>query len=176
MAAHLQYQQIQLPQVSAPAQAHYRDGHRAPFANAANHQYVKPTTPKKSPAKTDAAQKKPPTSPPLPRQNTKTQPPSPPQIIIDNSHSVKYRRIGFLGEVNILALQCQYIAHFCISKGGFARVYEVQDHRGQTSAIKVVTKDSLKTKKAKTKVSHSFTYLASHSNVFVNHELVVRRN
>ncbi|OBZ65532.1 Cell cycle serine/threonine-protein kinase CDC5/MSD2 [Grifola frondosa] len=36
--------------------------------------------------------------------------------------------------------------------GGFARVYEVQDVRGHRAACKVVTKSSLKTKKAKTKL------------------------
>ena len=98
MAAHLQYQQMQVPQVSAPSQAGYRDGRR-PFANAANQQYTKATTPKKSPAKAEPVQQKPPASPPLPRQNTKTQPPSPPQVIVDTAHGAKYRRIGFLGEV-----------------------------------------------------------------------------
>ena len=38
-------------------------------------------------------------------------------------------------------------------QGGFARVYEVEDRRKQRLACKVVTKQSLKTKKAKTKVS-----------------------
>ena len=39
-----------------------------------------------------------------------------------------------------------------IQQGGFARVYEVKDVRGTRHACKVVTKTSLKTKKAKTKV------------------------
>ncbi|KAH9887930.1 Pkinase-domain-containing protein [Cubamyces lactineus] len=39
-----------------------------------------------------------------------------------------------------------------LGEGGFARVYEVQDARGRRSACKVVTKSSLKTKKAKTKL------------------------
>jgi hypothetical protein len=39
-----------------------------------------------------------------------------------------------------------------IPQGGFARVYEVKDVRGTRHACKVVTKTSLKTKKAKTKV------------------------
>ena len=41
---------------------------------------------------------------------------------------------------------------------GFARVYEVKDHRGVLSACKVVTKTSLKTKKAKTKVRRLHFY------------------
>ncbi|KAL1757547.1 hypothetical protein FB107DRAFT_209260 [Schizophyllum commune] len=75
-----------------------------------------------------------PKDPPLPRQNSKTLPPSPPKIILDHSGGLQFQRIGFLGE------------------GGFARVYEVKDHRGVLSACKVVTKTSLKTKKAKTKL------------------------
>ena len=47
------------------------------------------------------------------------------------------------------------IMHSFFIQGGFARVYEVQDAEGLRHAIKVVTKDSLKTKKAKTKVSGS---------------------
>ncbi|KAI1789263.1 Pkinase-domain-containing protein [Ganoderma leucocontextum] len=39
-----------------------------------------------------------------------------------------------------------------LGEGGFARVYEVQDARGHRSACKVVTKCSLKSKKAKTKL------------------------
>ena len=38
------------------------------------------------------------------------------------------------------------------SQGGFARVYQVRDSRNTYLACKVVTKSSLKTKKAKTKV------------------------
>ncbi|TFY65776.1 hypothetical protein EVG20_g5313 [Dentipellis fragilis] len=76
----------------------------------------------------------PPSSPPLPRQNAKVQPPSPPQTIVDTSRAIQFHRVGFLGE------------------GGFARVYEVEDNRGLRYACKVVTKSSLKTKKAKTKL------------------------
>ncbi|KAH7098852.1 Pkinase-domain-containing protein [Auriculariales sp. MPI-PUGE-AT-0066] len=71
---------------------------------------------------------------PLPRQNTKAVPPSPPQVIRDSNRLYSFTRMGFLGE------------------GGFARVYEALDHRGGRHAIKVVTKASLKTKKAKTKL------------------------
>ncbi|PCH34951.1 Pkinase-domain-containing protein [Wolfiporia cocos MD-104 SS10] len=39
-----------------------------------------------------------------------------------------------------------------LGEGGFARVYEVQDNHGGRVACKVVTKSSLKTKKAKTKL------------------------
>ena len=75
----------------------------------------------------------------MPRQNAKVTPPSPPKIIIDQQRNSQYVRIGLLGE------------------GGFARVYEVKDLRGARQACKVVTKSSLKTKKAKTKVTaHTF--------------------
>ncbi|KAJ6629189.1 kinase-like domain-containing protein [Mycena sp. CBHHK59/15] len=73
-------------------------------------------------------------SPPLPRQNSKTTPPSPPKIISDKSGHLQFHRVGFLGE------------------GGFARVYEVKDAANKRFACKVVTKSSLKTKKAKTKL------------------------
>ena len=42
--------------------------------------------------------------------------------------------------------------HTLTSQGGFARVYQVRDSRNTYLACKVVTKSSLKTKKAKTKV------------------------
>ncbi|KAF6742775.1 kinase-like domain-containing protein [Ephemerocybe angulata] len=77
---------------------------------------------------------KPPGSPPLPRQNAKTRPPSPPKVITDTRGRMQFNRVGFLGE------------------GGFARVYEVQDPKGNRLACKVVTKSALKTKKAKTKL------------------------
>ncbi|THV04760.1 Pkinase-domain-containing protein [Dendrothele bispora CBS 962.96] len=73
-------------------------------------------------------------APPLPRQNTKTAPPSPPRIISDSAGHLQFHRVGFLGE------------------GGFARVYEVKDTRGARLACKVVTKSSLVSKKAKTKL------------------------
>lgn len=75
------------------------------------------------------------TSPPLPRQNSKTTPPTPPKVIVDRHNRFQFTRVGFLGE------------------GGFARVFEVQDSRETRLACKVITKTSLKTKKAKTKVS-----------------------
>ncbi|KAI5122621.1 hypothetical protein M0805_008710 [Coniferiporia weirii] len=129
MAAHVQYQQMRAAPLNVA-------GRRLPFTSTGNQlpavQAVNPVSPMK-PVQVQA-QKKPPASPPLPRQNTKTAPPSPPQVIRDNTHSVSYSRVGFLGE------------------GGFARVYEVQDRTGLRQAIKVVTKDSLKTKKAKTKL------------------------
>ncbi|KJA14333.1 hypothetical protein HYPSUDRAFT_208789 [Hypholoma sublateritium FD-334 SS-4] len=112
---------------AAPAQR------RHPLTNAVNHQVNHPqpqlheTPPPKLPAKT-------PSSPPLPRQNSKTAPPSPPKVIVDNHGRVQFDRVGFLGE------------------GGFARVYEVKDSRNNRLACKVVTKTSLKTKKAKTKL------------------------
>ncbi|KAK1226206.1 Cell cycle serine/threonine-protein kinase cdc5/MSD2 [Marasmius sp. AFHP31] len=110
-----------------PALAH----RRYPLANAANQNQVQQpqTTPKKPQEKQKQTN-----SPPLPRQNTKTAPPSPPQVIKDKSGHLQFQRLGFLGE------------------GGFARVYEVKDARGTRVACKVVTKTSLKTKKAKTKL------------------------
>ncbi|KZT24843.1 Pkinase-domain-containing protein [Neolentinus lepideus HHB14362 ss-1] len=107
---------------------------RHPFSNAVNH------APRLAPSakpqdKVDDKGKAKEVEPPLPRQNTKTVPPSPPQLIVDRSRSAKYQRIGLLGE------------------GGFARVYEVVDSTQRTRlACKVVTKSSLKTKKAKTKL------------------------
>ncbi len=44
-------------------------------------------------------EQKPPASPPLGRQNAKVTPPSPPRIIVDNSRSVEFLRVGLLGEV-----------------------------------------------------------------------------
>ncbi|GJE85129.1 Pkinase-domain-containing protein [Phanerochaete sordida] len=75
-----------------------------------------------------------PSSPPLPRQNVKVPPPSPPRIITDKARVLQFTRVGMLGE------------------GGFARVYEVEDRQKKRWACKVVTKQSLKTKKAKTKL------------------------
>ncbi|XP_006456153.1 hypothetical protein AGABI2DRAFT_188194 [Agaricus bisporus var. bisporus H97] len=73
-------------------------------------------------------------SPRLQRQNNKTTPPTPPKVIVDSRNEYQLVRVGFLGE------------------GGFARVFEVKDPRGRRLACKVVTRDSLKTKKAKTKL------------------------
>ncbi|KAF9449780.1 Pkinase-domain-containing protein [Macrolepiota fuliginosa MF-IS2] len=73
-------------------------------------------------------------SPPLPRQNSKTTPPTPPKVIVDRHNRFQFTRVGFLGE------------------GGFARVFEVKDSRDTRLACKVITKTSLKTKKAKTKL------------------------
>ena len=42
---------------------------------------------------------------------------------------------------------------YIFNQGGFARVYEVKDRNGSRQAIKVVTKKSLQTRKAKTKAS-----------------------
>ncbi|KAG2008894.1 AGC/Akt protein kinase [Coprinopsis cinerea AmutBmut pab1-1] len=106
---------------------------RNPLVNAVNHHpnvmqmNAVPPVPAKAPAKG-------PSSPPLPRQNSKTRPPSPPKVISDKAGRLQFNRVGFLGE------------------GGFARVYEVQDPRGSRLACKVVTKSALKTKKAKTKL------------------------
>ncbi|KAH9924034.1 Pkinase-domain-containing protein [Fomitopsis serialis] len=99
--------------------------------HAINQPYAPPGTPPKPQVQEKHRN---PSSPPLPRQNMKVTPPSPPKVITDKSRTVEFFRIGMLGE------------------GGFARVYEVQDSRGSRSACKVVTKSSLKTKKAKTKL------------------------
>ncbi|ORX33581.1 kinase-like domain-containing protein [Kockovaella imperatae] len=61
-------------------------------------------------------------------------PPSPPRVIKDRNGGWRYTRVGFLGE------------------GGFARVYEVQDQNGNHKAIKVVAKQSIRSKKNKTKL------------------------
>lgn len=116
-----------------------------PSAPALKHPSLKPfPTLSKQPLNPPAKQAAPanpnanPPSPPLPRQNAKVTPPSPPRVIIDLNRQFEFARLGLLGE------------------GGFARVYEVQDRRGQTCACKVVTRASLKTKKAKTKVCSCF--------------------
>ncbi|KAH8108768.1 Pkinase-domain-containing protein [Phellopilus nigrolimitatus] len=126
MAAHLQYQQMRAAPLNWSP--------HVPFTDTRNQLPAVQPAGVVSPVKSASAQQKNPASPPLPRQNTKTAPPSPPQVIRDTSHSESYSRVGFLGE------------------GGFARVYEVQDRAGTRQAIKVVTRDSLKTKKAKTKL------------------------
>ncbi|KAI0703486.1 Pkinase-domain-containing protein [Cytidiella melzeri] len=112
---------------------------RYPLASTASHQAlnVKPFPRQPSPGTPPKLQQQPAENPaeaPLPRQNAKVSPPSPPKVITDKSRSVELQRVGLLGE------------------GGFARVYEVRDRHGFRSACKVVTKQSLKTKKAKTKL------------------------
>ncbi|KAI0051271.1 Pkinase-domain-containing protein [Auriscalpium vulgare] len=104
---------------------------RNPLASAINNPYQAgpPVPPKPADYVKNA-----PASPPLQRQNAKVQPPSPPAIITDRLRSVHFQRLNFLGE------------------GGFARVYEVRDTHNHRLACKVVTKSSLKTKKAKTKL------------------------
>ncbi|KAK7047342.1 Cell cycle serine/threonine-protein kinase cdc5/MSD2 [Paramarasmius palmivorus] len=106
---------------------------RFPLTNAVSQNQNQQPPPATTPKKQQDKQKQP-SSPPLPRQNTKTTPPSPPQVIRDKSGHLSFQRVGFLGE------------------GGFARVYEVKDARNHRVACKVVTKTSLKTKKAKTKL------------------------
>lgn len=86
MATEVHYQYMR-SQPSVP-------GRRQPFSNTGN----------QLPAGQDAVPAKPtkaPSSPPLPRQNTKTAPPSPPQLIYDKDHAVSYSRVGFLGEVSL---------------------------------------------------------------------------
>ncbi|KAH9970178.1 kinase-like domain-containing protein [Lactifluus volemus] len=100
---------------------------RNPLSSAINNQIPPQVPPKPAHSEKRA-------SPPLPRQNAKIQPPSPPPVIKDKTGSLQYQRMSFLGE------------------GGFARVYQVRDARNNHLACKVVTKSSLKTKKAKTKL------------------------
>lgn len=57
-----------------------------------------------------------------------------------------------LGEVRMVAYSQNPTGLSFFLQGGFARVYEVHDPRGVRSAVKVIVKQSLKTKKAKTKV------------------------
>ncbi|KAI0247980.1 kinase-like domain-containing protein [Lactifluus subvellereus] len=123
MNAHLH--QPRLPSIPPPATS-TTNNRRNPLSNAINNQIPPPVPPK------PAHEKK--ASPPLPRQNAKIQPPSPPPVIQDKTGSLRYQRMSFLGE------------------GGFARVYQVRDSRNNYLACKVVTKSSLKTKKAKTKL------------------------
>ena len=91
-------------------------------------------------------------SSPLPRQNARIQPPSPPQVIQDKTGSLRYQRISSLGEVRSAYLGLIWSLHTLTSQGGFAGVYQVRDSRNTYLACKVVSKSSLKTKKAKTKV------------------------
>ncbi|CAL1698741.1 unnamed protein product [Somion occarium] len=113
---------------------------RHPLGNAGNNypnqprQFVPGTPPKPLPQPPAQEKAKQPPEPPLPRQNAKVTPPSPPRVIADKTRTLEFVRVGMLGE------------------GGFARVYEVKDRWGVRAACKVVTKLSLKTKKAKTKL------------------------
>jgi hypothetical protein len=102
-------------------------------------------------------------SPPLPRQNAKVQPPSPPPVIQDKTGSLRYQRMSFLGEVRHIS-SLRSIIHPPYFQGGFARVYQVRDSRNNQLACKVVTKSSLKTKKAKTKVCTSYPQLFFNAN------------
>lgn len=111
MAAHVHAQPQReralpaLPIAAIHAKHHrsaHGEGQRPPFANAANlpaggaAQVVGTGSVQDKVAQLE---KKPPPSPPLPRQNTKTQPPSPPKVIRDSVHAETYERVGFLGEV-----------------------------------------------------------------------------
>ncbi|KAI0075547.1 Pkinase-domain-containing protein [Panus rudis PR-1116 ss-1] len=108
-----------------------------------------PGTPPKPPAVPDKPRGQ--SSPPLPRQKAKAPPPTPPKVIADKSRTLEFVRVGMLGE------------------GGFARVYEVRDRTGARSACKVVTKDSLSSKKAKTKL---YAEIKIHRSL--NHPNIVR--
>ncbi|KAF8720798.1 hypothetical protein AX14_010720 [Amanita brunnescens Koide BX004] len=143
----------------------YNQYRRYPFSDAVNHPGHPPPTPPKpsiyqkqhqavtAPTEVRNAQNAP-GSPPLPRQNSKTTPPSPPKVICDKGGRYQLQRVGFLGE------------------GGFARVYEVKDHRNVRYACKVVTKSSLKTKKAKTKLYAEIKIHRSltHPNIVTFHD------
>lgn len=122
---------------------------RHPLQNTANNPHMNHAP---APTKVQEKQKeKQPGSPPLPRQNAKITPPSPPKVICDSSGTIQLHRVGFLGE------------------GGFARVYEVKESNGARLACKVVTKSSLKTKKAKTKL---YAEIKIHSSL--EHPNIVR--
>ena len=123
---------------------------RPPLTNAVNHVNHRETPPK-PPLKA-------PSSPALPRQNPKVTPPSPPKIITDKSGKLQFHRVGFLGEVCGSVIQIGQVFLINSVQGGFARVYEVKDVQGSRLACKVVTKSSLKTKKAKTKVQTSIIH------------------
>ncbi|KAI0266184.1 Pkinase-domain-containing protein [Gloeopeniophorella convolvens] len=126
MNIHLQSRLASIPPPATSSTLNRRN----PLSSAMNNQ-VPPEVP---PKPLNYEKKAQPASPPLPRQNAKVQPPSPPPVIQDKTGSLRYQRISFLGE------------------GGFARVYQVRDSRNNNLACKVVTKSSLKTKKAKTKL------------------------
>lgn len=70
---------------------------RHPLSNAAVNQLPSQASPAKLQEKIKV-----PSSPPLPRQNTKTTPPSPPRIITDKIRALDYHRVGFLGEVRCI--------------------------------------------------------------------------
>ena len=142
-----QAHKARIPQVQQQQAAARRHPLASAGNNPVNHQH---TPPKSLP--------KPPPSPPLPRQNSRTTPPSPPKIITDKTGRFHFNRVGFLGEVSLLKCDLSWLLIFVLDfQGGFARVYEVKNARGTRYACKVVTKSSLKTKKAKTKVSISVT-------------------
>ncbi|KAK2462634.1 hypothetical protein APHAL10511_005367 [Amanita phalloides] len=143
----------------------YQQQRRYPFSDAVNHPGHPPPPPPKpsiyqkqhqaAPAQKDVQNAhNVPSSSPLPRQNSKTTPPSPPKVICDKGGRYHLQRVGFLGE------------------GGFARVYEVKDHRNVRFACKVVTKTSLKTKKAKTKLYAEIKIHRSltHPNIVTFHD------
>ncbi|KAI0628079.1 hypothetical protein C8Q77DRAFT_486696 [Trametes polyzona] len=77
---------------------------RHPLATTANHYAVnqhpriqKPTP--GTPPKQQEQPAKPPSEPPLPRQNAKVTPPSPPKVITDKTRTLEFMRVGMLGEV-----------------------------------------------------------------------------
>lgn len=78
-----------------------------------------------SPKPTDR-QLKPPASPPLARQNSKTVPPSPPRIITDKAGK-SFQRIGFLGEVRRLC------SHICACSHSNLRVGSRECMRSRTA-------------------------------------------
>lgn len=81
----------------------------------------------------------------------KVRPPSPPSVIRDQKNTLVFTKVGFLGE------------------GGFARVYEAKDAKKVRKAIKVISKDALKTAKTKTKL---FAEIKIHRSL--NHPNIVR--
>ena len=87
---------------------------RHPLANA-NYQPANESPPKPAPPP------KAPSSPPLPRQNSKTAPPSPPKVITDKSGRLSFNRVGFLGEVRTLYDECMLLIFHRAALQGYTR-------------------------------------------------------
>jgi hypothetical protein len=91
----------------------------------------------------------------LTRRNAKVQPTSPPEVIQDMAGCqvpCDIKECFSLERSASTYLDLIWSLPTLTSKGGFARVYQVWASRNTYLACKVVTKSSLKPKKAKTKV------------------------
>lgn len=86
--------------------------------------------------------------------------PDPPEIIIDEQ-GTRWARGKLLGSVSVSGsvLVASYQLMLILNKsslslqGGFARVYDAQNARGEMRAFKVIAKKHLQSKKARSKVS-----------------------